>query len=663
MTSLESNVMKRHNKIAIVQMWPELKTAEDEVMARIKNACKILDVEVVTIDTAGKAINYPHKEISSDDVDFVIHLHFETPKTYDAFSFVALWNPLDFYFEWGYKRHSQNLMTHDDFLSCGSQSADDHVRRMIETSNSHLEPDNFLYHSLPEPFYEPSLGEKKLFYVGINWEKIGKGTGRHDDLLKSLDGTGDLVIYGPKIFQGVDVWEGYNSYVGPIPFDGFSIIGAIHNAGIALVLSSDAHKKSGLMSSRLFEGLAAGALIIVDENPFAYEHFGDTLLYIKTQNVDAEDITKQVRKHIEWAKENPEEAVNLASKAQEIFKQKFDMCSAIHDIYANFDNRKQLLNENLLSKEEQFNLTIFGILLKYDELLVKKLLKSYNKQNYKLKQFVIIIDDLEYELFSENIHALIGNNDNIVINRVNFYQRNMKDQIVGEHNIGKVLYGAIDGLPDNFLFSFLFPCEKVFSEHYSTLVRAFEDNVDLDVAYTDLIITHNSNNKTHFDLVNTICPFNNTHNHPNGFSRFLFKKDSSSWISSTLPYLGWGFVDALYVKSKNSQEISRASSIIDITALPYSDMEAFKEDFELIADSMMPSELVQFMLQRNQLMDMLDLGKNHVTTPLGPLNVKLNRLSIEERREIIAHLLESLTLPKWIMFIIRKLFALFNRNK
>ena len=212
------------NKIALVQMWPEIKAAEDEVIARITNSCKSLGVEVVLINTTGRLVTSPETKITSKDVDFVIHLHFETPKTYDAFSFVTLWNPLQFYFDWGYRKFSNNIVSHDDFLSCDSACADDHVRRQILSDQTHLEPHFNLFHSLSTPICKPSLGNKKLFYVGINWDKLGKGKGRHQDLLQALDKSGELVIYGPDLFQGVDVWEGFKSYVGPLPFDGESVI-------------------------------------------------------------------------------------------------------------------------------------------------------------------------------------------------------------------------------------------------------------------------------------------------------------------------------------------------------------------------------------------------------------------------------------------------------
>jgi hypothetical protein len=649
-------------KIAVVQMWPELKTAEDEVIARIKNTCDLIGVEMFIIDTAGCRIDYPHNEITTSDVDFVIHLHFETPKTYDAFSLVTLWNPLDFYHEWGYRRYSSHLMTHDDFLSCGSTSADDHVKRMMERSSTHLAPSFNLFHSLPRPFYEPDLGELKLFYVGINWEKIGKGVGRHDDLLKSLDSTGELVIYGPKIFQGIDVWEGYASYAGSIPFDGTSIIKAIHKAGIALVLSSDAHKKAELMSSRLFEGLAAGAVIIVDENAFAYEHFGDSLLYIKTQNVDAEDITNQVRKHLDWISDNREEAIQLACKAQRIFIDKFDMCAALSTIYSGLSKRKDELNQLYLSQKKSYQVTIFGVLLKYDEEKFKHLIAVFKGQSYTAKKIIIIVDTVEYNLFASAIEDIIGSNVGVTICKVECFKRDSKNRIVTQNKLGELLLTSLDSLADDELFSFLFPNETLFSDHYNALVRAFEDDSALELAHSDLLLTHYSNSKLHHDLIDTIIPFNYIHNHPNGYSRILFKMKREPWLASTFRYLGFGVIDALFIQTSIRMRVSRASCKIDIDNLPYDNHCDFTEDYEIIIDTLESEKRNTIWHERNVLLEIKGLKKEQSETALAPSKVKLNTLSIEERQEMIAHLLESLSLPRWLMFVIRKCHSLFGKN-
>lgn len=129
----------------------------------------------------------PFTQLTREDIDFVLHLHYETPKCYVMFSIVALWNPLGFYHMWGYRRHASHLLTHDDFVSCDSRPADDHVARLIARSPMRVGPAFTLHHSLAEPILPPTTGEQRLFYVGINWERIKSKDGRHAELLRLLD--------------------------------------------------------------------------------------------------------------------------------------------------------------------------------------------------------------------------------------------------------------------------------------------------------------------------------------------------------------------------------------------------------------------------------------------------------------------------------------------
>ena len=89
-------------------MWVGRPAAEHEVIERIKEAASILGAEVVEIDRHGRYLDNREKEIAPGDVDFVIHLHFETAKVYDAFSYGVLWNPLHFYFKLGYEQSARN---------------------------------------------------------------------------------------------------------------------------------------------------------------------------------------------------------------------------------------------------------------------------------------------------------------------------------------------------------------------------------------------------------------------------------------------------------------------------------------------------------------------------------------------------------------------------
>lgn len=136
-------------RFAVVKPFSCSMTAKDECIARLKLAAKRMGLTCIEIHTDGRFVSDPTREVSNDSFDFVIHLHFETPKLYDVFSFVVLWNPVQFYYENDYQRALHNLMSHDDFLSCLSIVADDHAARLVRHQYRHLPPELRLYQSLP----------------------------------------------------------------------------------------------------------------------------------------------------------------------------------------------------------------------------------------------------------------------------------------------------------------------------------------------------------------------------------------------------------------------------------------------------------------------------------------------------------------------------------
>lgn len=380
-------------RFAVVKLWPEIKTAEDECIARLKIAAQAIGVECVEVHADGRALDDPDWQADRGTVDFVLHLHYDTPKRYDAFSIVALWNPLRFYHEWGYERTSRNLVTHDDFVSCLSEAADDHVTRMVRHTGTHLPPVFRLFHSTADVVHPPSLGDGKLFYAGINWEAISGGRSRHREVLRRLDGTGLLRIYGPTLFQGVRVWAGYDSYVREVPFDGISMIHEIARAGIALVLSSQAHKESGLMSNRLFESIAAGALVICDENPFAARHFGDSLLYIDSR-WPADRIESTIREHLEWARSQPEEAIGKIARAQAIFRERFTLTRNLRDLYAGLPARRQALAERRHPPDAaRMRVRLLLLMPRHDEAVLRQHLESARAQDWPDLSACIVVDD------------------------------------------------------------------------------------------------------------------------------------------------------------------------------------------------------------------------------------------------------------------------------
>lgn len=98
---------------ALIHTWPELKNAEYEVLQRILMAADRCEVNVIVIDNNGRTLwSSPEISIavgeipSGDMVDFILSLHFESPKVLDAYSYITLWQPISFYMDFGYQKVS-----------------------------------------------------------------------------------------------------------------------------------------------------------------------------------------------------------------------------------------------------------------------------------------------------------------------------------------------------------------------------------------------------------------------------------------------------------------------------------------------------------------------------------------------------------------------------
>ncbi len=145
------------NTFAVVKQWPDIICAENEAIQRVIQSAALLDKKVIEIDKYGYIIG-ENKKITHDLVDFVIHFHFETPKTYDAFSFCCSWNPTKFYSDWGFREHVSNLLTHDDFLTCLSEQTDLLVTSTPSFYNAErMKPEIVFSHSLSGPIMKREL--------------------------------------------------------------------------------------------------------------------------------------------------------------------------------------------------------------------------------------------------------------------------------------------------------------------------------------------------------------------------------------------------------------------------------------------------------------------------------------------------------------------------
>jgi hypothetical protein len=317
--------------LGVIRMWPEQACAEHECVERIRTAADMIGVRVVELDRFGHIVDTPRQRVTRDDVDFVIHLHYETAKTYDAVSVAAMWNPTQFYFDWGFDRHWSNQMSHDVYAYTGAAE----IKKLVRASRGDLVADSMplLNHTLADPIIPARPHDRyRAFYCGINWEKLTNRPARHDAVLRELDRRGILDVYGPREIRGVKLWDGYQGYKGSLPFDGRTIIGKISEAGTCLVFSSDAHMRSGIMSNRLFEALAAGAVVIGDEHPFIPRAIGDNFVHVPS-SLTAEERARRIGDALGRFNRHPEEAVAMAKASQAALISSYHLCSQLADVY------------------------------------------------------------------------------------------------------------------------------------------------------------------------------------------------------------------------------------------------------------------------------------------------------------------------------------------
>lgn len=553
-------------RFAVVKLWPGIKTAEDECIARLQIAASTLGLECVEIHADGRFIANENVRASRENVDFVLHLHYDTPKQYDAFSFVALWNPIRFYHEWGYTRTSRNLTTHDDFISCLSTAADDHVARMVRGSGTHLPAGFRMFHSTADIAHAPGLGDGKLFYAGINWEALGGGKSRHGEVLKILDATGDLRIYGPTMFQGVQVWAGYQSYVREVPFDGVSMLDEISKAGVALVLSSAAHKESGLMSNRLFESVAAGALVICDENVFASRHFGDALLYIDSRD-DAAKMAQDIQAHLRWARANPQQALEKIARAQAVFRASFTLISNLRELYAGLPDRLQQLQAlRNPPAAASVRVRLHLVMPAYSAQVLEQHLHSAAVQTHGDLEVVLVADTAALATHRAEIESAVRDSRLNVSVRPTEFTWSSPTGVKARRKLGEVLLELLAEVQDADAFMVVAPNEQLLSDHVAVLAGALQRDPSLQCAATAAVAR---TGEVHVHAVHEIIGFDDLPQATqSGYGRFIFRVNGlPQGLEIALPYLDDRAMALLVGEHKVAQQLA-ATIAIDLQALP-----------------------------------------------------------------------------------------------
>jgi hypothetical protein len=274
---------------------------EHSLAYRIQAACRNLHWKADVIDLLNP------KELKENNYDFVILL---VPGLYEhppCKNYLAIFDPVHHYFDEAgclkkqYQAFDGYLMTYDP---------------------SRLGRDKKAF---PSMIWLPTMHKREfqkntptcLFHTLCHWGN------RYDDqkfkqLFKLLDKTSYMKLYGLTSFRPLYPL----TYQKPIPFDDHTLYELAAKSGIVLILHSSDHNIYGLPSGRIFEAAASSTVIISDQNSFVKTHFGDTVLYINTDE-DALSIYNQIQHQMEWIANNKTEAIEKARRAHAIYLEKF----------------------------------------------------------------------------------------------------------------------------------------------------------------------------------------------------------------------------------------------------------------------------------------------------------------------------------------------------
>lgn len=480
--------------IGIIYTWPGASpNAEAEFLYRLLKT-KQSSFNLVLISNQGYILDsnlrLTSQKINIDSLKFVISIHYEDSKMLDAFYYHTLWNPPHTTLQYSvYIDLMKNVISCDDFLAYDNGGMMNHLKAMLINSPRMLENHSTLTASLPESSVKNvNLENPKLFYCGVNWEKMIGTEPRHEGLFKFLDTLDYVKFFGPE-----STWEGFANYKGKIPFDGFSLLEEANKCGVVLALSSKWHYRAGAATNRIYEGCASGCVIITDDNPFIKKHFGDSVLYIDFDVNNPQKMFTQIKNHMDWICSNKEEATNLAKKSQKIFLEKFSLEKQLKEIIDNHENRENAVADSLYSKSnEKILMLYFADSESLNRCGLECLENTINNVKNQVEKYISFIVCCDEKCVNE-IQNFISNNNydmEIKIKPFKIYNENGYKLI----SRCQMLY-EITKQEEFSYFCVLNGNEILFKEHITTLKRVLEEDKSLIASYGGTFLDSVDNNR------------------------------------------------------------------------------------------------------------------------------------------------------------------------
>lgn len=294
-------------RVAIQNCWPNLPLcAEKEFINRALIAARRLSWDVAEVVTSDDIIAF--------DPDCVLVTHEFQPKLTRYPTIGLMWSPCNFFED--DPQRIKSILSYDGVIP-GSERVASFLRDLAFAAGKDLPIADFLFHPSSQELEIDDFvhGNRSLFYAGVHWDGA-----RFGYLFDELCRRTPIKIYGPPAG-----WSHIgDAYKGQIDFDGVSLFERIREAGISLCLHKEAHRSYEVPSMRIFEAVAAGALVITDEFAFPHHAFRNTVLYID-HDLPPREVVDRIVRHVDWANANPIAASSLARRANAIFKANFSL--------------------------------------------------------------------------------------------------------------------------------------------------------------------------------------------------------------------------------------------------------------------------------------------------------------------------------------------------
>lgn len=282
--------------------WHPIKATFDESLTNYCLTSHLYDV-------AASLVNYIYKPKFNISAT---HYVYTIPYGYNI---VYLNVPNDMLFEKGdFKERYAHLAKYDAFIDLHSV-ANGTNPKLLEALKKRNITDKPIIPMYMAHHYVPyaSAKREKMLLVGTIWG-CNRGSDRMQDALIKLANDDLLVAYGLDglSFLG-NAYKGMAEDYNKQETKANNLFNLQREFGIALVVHSLEHMVKNIPTSRIAESIAAGAIVISDNNAFVRDVFGDSVLYFDSVK-QGDEIYRQLKTHVDWIKQNPE-AVEVKTKA------------------------------------------------------------------------------------------------------------------------------------------------------------------------------------------------------------------------------------------------------------------------------------------------------------------------------------------------------------